>query len=138
MNENKCICCPVEVRNLQACAHNLLTLFDGDKERLWCKLNEKLSNLKGAVETMQPLMDLHFALNHHKPTPVPPIQMVDGFPRRNRVDLATPAEKAIRDAIAAVEDAGASTALTESVTLLGRALDRLADHVERGWIPPTL
>jgi hypothetical protein len=56
--------------------------------------------------------------------------MIDGFPRRCRVDLATPAEQAIRDAIAAVEEAGASTALTESVMLLGQALDRLADHVE--------
>ncbi len=52
------------------------------------------------------------------------------FPRRNRVDLNTPAELAIRDAILAVEKVGASVGLTEAVILLGKAKDLVADFVD--------
>lgn len=128
---NQCICCPIEVRNLHACAHNLLMLFAGDQERLLCKFKEKLLSLQSAVEDLEPLMKQHFAANHAVTQPRQAPQMVDGMPRRIRVDLATPAEKAIRDAVAAVEAAGASVALTDAVILLGQALDRVADHVER-------
>ena len=58
-------------------------------------------------------------------------QMVDGVPRRNRTDLATPAEAAIRAAMAAVEAAGADTRLTAAVMALQQALDAVADFVER-------
>lgn len=51
-------------------------------------------------------------------------------PRRVRLELQTPAEAAIRAAIAAVENVGADPRLTESVILLGKALDRLADFVD--------
>lgn len=50
--------------------------------------------------------------------------------RRQRVDLATPAELAIREALAAVEAAGASQALTSATLALQQALDLVADHVE--------
>lgn len=53
-----------------------------------------------------------------------------GFPRRNRIDLFTPAEAAIRQAILAVESAGAHTLLTEAVTMLGQAQDKVADFAE--------
>ena len=56
--------------------------------------------------------------------------LVDGFPRRNRIDLQTPAEKAIRGAVQAVEEAGADERLTSAVMLLGEALDKVADYVE--------
>ncbi len=59
-----------------------------------------------------------------------PHALVDGFPRRNRIDLQTPAEKAIRDAVQAVEEAGADERLTSAVILLGEALDKVADYVE--------
>lgn len=58
------------------------------------------------------------------------MQMVDGFPRRNRVDLYTPAENAIRAAIQAVEEAGCHELLTEAVILLGKAQGLVADFVE--------
>lgn len=51
-------------------------------------------------------------------------------PRRNCVDLYTPAEGAILDAIGAVEEAGASTHLTDAVDLLIAARAKVADHVE--------
>jgi len=54
----------------------------------------------------------------------------DGVPRRIDTQLWTPEEKAIGDAMAMVEAAGASAALTEAVTLLQRARDRMADHAE--------
>lgn len=57
-------------------------------------------------------------------------EMVDGLPRRCRVDLATPAEAAIRAAIAVVEAAGASESLTAAVVALSEALGHVADHVE--------
>jgi hypothetical protein len=50
--------------------------------------------------------------------------------RRNDVHLWTPAEHAISAAIQAVEEAGASRALTDAIVLLGKARDRVADHVD--------
>lgn len=62
---------------------------------------------------------------------VVPVQISDnGFPRRSRIDLYTPAETAIRAAMFVVEKAGAHPLLTEAVTLLGRAQERVADHAE--------
>lgn len=56
----------------------------------------------------------------------------DGFPTRNDLLWQTPAEAAIREAMAAVEAAGASLALTDAVIKLGEARDLIADHVEGG------
>lgn len=59
------------------------------------------------------------------------MQMSDnGFPRRIRVDLATPAETAIREAMQAVERAGAHLLLTDAVNLLAQAREKVADFVE--------
>lgn len=52
------------------------------------------------------------------------------FPRRNCVDQWTPTEKAIADAVDAVERAGASVHLTDAVILLTKAQAKVADHVE--------
>ncbi len=54
----------------------------------------------------------------------------DGFPSRSDQSLMSPAELEITSAMLAVEAAGASAALTEAVTLLGRARERVADHME--------
>lgn len=54
----------------------------------------------------------------------------NGVPRRNRVDLLTPAETAIREAMFAVERAGAHPLLTEAITFLAMAKDTVADFVE--------
>ena len=59
----------------------------------------------------------------------------DGIPRRCDVTLDTPAETAIRNAIAAVEAVGAHPFLTEAVILLGTAKDKVSDFVE---LPPDL
>jgi hypothetical protein len=56
--------------------------------------------------------------------------MVDGFPRRNRIDLLTPAEKAIYDAVQAVENLPADVRLTDAVILLQAARDKVADYIE--------
>lgn len=58
------------------------------------------------------------------------MQMIDGFPRRSRIDLHTPAEAAIRKAVDAVEEAGAHTLLTDAVNLLIEAGNKVADFVE--------
>lgn len=60
----------------------------------------------------------------------PRLQMVDGFPRRNRIDLLTPAEKAIYDAVQAVENLPADVRLTDAVILLQAARDKVADYIE--------
>ena len=52
-------------------------------------------------------------------------------PRRNRLDLNTPAEKAIYDAMQEVERAGADVKLTKVVTLLSKAKDTLADYIDK-------
>lgn len=51
-------------------------------------------------------------------------------PRRVRIDLASPAEKAIRDAMRAVEVMAADVRLSQAVVLLGQALDKVADYVD--------
>jgi hypothetical protein len=51
-------------------------------------------------------------------------------PRRNRVDLLTPAERAIYDAVEAVEDLPPDERLTNAVILLQRARDHVADYVD--------
>lgn len=53
-----------------------------------------------------------------------------GFPRRNRIDLHTAAESAIRHAIQVVEQAGAHPLLTDAVVLLSEAQNKVADFVE--------
>ena len=52
------------------------------------------------------------------------------FPRRNRLDLNTPAEKAIYNAMQEVEKAGADPKLTDLVIMLGKAKDLLSDFVD--------
>ena len=58
------------------------------------------------------------------------MKMIDGFPRRNRLDLNTPAELAIHNAMVEVKKCGASESLTKAVTLLQDAKNALADHIE--------
>jgi hypothetical protein len=55
---------------------------------------------------------------------------VSGFPRRNQVQKWVPAERAISDAVQAVEVMGADVRLTDAVILLGRAQGRVADFVD--------
>jgi hypothetical protein len=56
---------------------------------------------------------------------------VNEIPRRCRLDRMTPAEHAIVAAVDAVEKAGAHPLLTQAVTLLGQARDKVADYVDR-------
>lgn len=58
------------------------------------------------------------------------MHMINGIPRRSRLDLHAPAEKAIRAAVDAVEAAGAHPLLTDAVNLLIAAGDKVADFVE--------
>lgn len=55
---------------------------------------------------------------------------MDEIPRRIRLDLNTPAEKAIYDAMQEVEKAGADERLTNVVIMLGEARDLLSDYVD--------
>ncbi len=52
------------------------------------------------------------------------------IPRRARLDLNTPAELAIRAAVAEVEKVGADIGLTQAVILLGQAREFVADYVD--------
>jgi len=52
------------------------------------------------------------------------------FPRRNCIYLLEPEEKTIYDLVQDVEKMGCHPLLTEVVTLLGTARDRLADWLE--------
>lgn len=56
--------------------------------------------------------------------------MENEIPRRNRLDLNTPAEKAIYEAIQEVEKVGADTKLTEVIVMLGKARNLLSDYVD--------
>lgn len=52
------------------------------------------------------------------------------IPRRCRVDLYTPAEAAIRNALIEVEKVGADVRLTDAVNLLSEAQNAVADYVD--------
>lgn len=58
------------------------------------------------------------------------MQMINGVPRRNNVAFHTAAEATIRSAMLEVERAGASDLLTQAITLLEQAKNKVADHVE--------
>lgn len=51
-------------------------------------------------------------------------------PRRIRLDLFTPAERAIYDAMQAVEALPPDVHLTEAVVLLAKAREKVADYVD--------
>jgi hypothetical protein len=53
------------------------------------------------------------------------------IPRRCYIDKLTPAEKAIYDALVAVEAVGADPLLTEVSELLSQARSKMADYVDR-------
>jgi hypothetical protein len=52
-------------------------------------------------------------------------------PRRNRLDLMHPAEKAIQDAIWEIEKVGADIELTNAQILLSQAKDKLSDYLDK-------
>lgn len=54
------------------------------------------------------------------------------IPRRNRIDLNCPAEKAIRAAIEEVEELGADPTLTEAIQLLSKAKELVSDYIDAG------
>ena len=54
----------------------------------------------------------------------------NNVPRRARLDLNTPAEKAIFDAMQEVEKLPADVKLTEAVNLLSKAKDLVSDFVD--------
>jgi hypothetical protein len=56
--------------------------------------------------------------------------IIDGFPRRNRVDHWIPAEKEIHDVTQTVEHLGAHPLLTDAVNLLSQARAKVADWAE--------
>jgi hypothetical protein len=59
-----------------------------------------------------------------------PANRFDGVPTRIDTQWLTSAERAIMEAMLAVEKAGGSEALTAAIILLGQARARVADHVE--------
>lgn len=56
--------------------------------------------------------------------------MNDQFPRRGRIDQYSSGERAIREALLAVEEMGADPRLTDAVCLLGAAQESVADFVD--------
>lgn len=53
------------------------------------------------------------------------------IPRRCRIDLMTPAELAIRNAVDVVEGMGCDVRLTDAIVLLSQARDKVADFVDK-------
>jgi hypothetical protein len=54
-----CPMCPVEIRNLAAVAHNLLSQLD--RGASLCTVQATLSSLRSAVKMVEPLSKAHFA-----------------------------------------------------------------------------
>jgi hypothetical protein len=60
----------------------------------------------------------------------PKQKMENETPRRNRLDLNTPAEIAIHNAMQEIEKIGANVKLTEAIILLQQAKDKVADYID--------
>lgn len=65
------------------------------------------------------------------PPVAPDWRLAAGIPRRACIDLCTPAENAVRNAIAEVEKVGADPRLTQLVIDLDKIRERLADYIDR-------
>ena len=118
-----CCTCP-DMPRCSVCnytAHDAAHLMDHDR----CKGTIVAHGTP--VRLTDPVHVVHLAPTER---PQPQLATDGGFPRRNRVDLFTPAETAIYTAQHAVEDAGASIALTNACVLLAKAREYVADHVE--------
>lgn len=61
---------------------------------------------------------------------VGPMKIIDGFPRRARIDHMVPAEKHCYDAIVEIEKLGADVRLTEAQQLISKAQGLVADVIE--------
>jgi len=57
------------------------------------------------------------------------------IPRRAYLEKQVPAERAIREAIDAVESLPADTRLTDAVVLLGQAKDKVSDYIDAQLFP---
>lgn len=112
-------------------------------ERLTRERDDYFGALKLAREQIEAVTADRRAILAASPAPLPtapaPAQPpsrkdtrmnTDDIPRRARLDLNTPAELAIRSAMAAVEEAGADPRLTDAVVLLDRARNIVADYVD--------
>lgn len=60
--------------------------------------------------------------------------MSNEIPRRNRIELFTPAEKVIYEAMQEVEKLSADVRLTEAVVLLEKAQNKVADFVDANLV----
>lgn len=58
------------------------------------------------------------------------IKEMEEILRRNRLDLNTPAELAIRNAVQEVEKIGADIKLTDAINLLGKAKELVSDFID--------
>lgn len=57
-----CICCPSDVRNLAATAHNLLVRLDAARQSgEWGQVFRKAEDVRKALELIQTVTDEHFA-----------------------------------------------------------------------------
>jgi hypothetical protein len=70
------------------------------------------------------------SLPREEGAPRPLLMSDNGFPRRIRRDLYTPAEQAISAAVTAVEAVGADVRLTNAVIKLGEAQRDVADYID--------
>lgn len=67
----ECIACPVEVRDLAASAHNLLSAFDMAQvsQNDWHGVVKEMCRLRDSLARFQPFADAHFAdPRHSRPT----------------------------------------------------------------------
>ncbi|CAN5482021.1 hypothetical protein BH10PSE7_BH10PSE7_15610 [soil metagenome] len=90
--------------------------------RVWNGAGYKKNNYDGKIATS------HNRWRGIRDTPWQP--ETGGTPRRNRLELMTPAELSIREAILAVEKLSGDTRLTAAVVLLGQAQNKVSDFVD--------
>lgn len=120
-----------------------LEKFGGDSS--WAKfMFSSRSEMGNNIATLRPITRTTFPIeaeamleqhrlnvkNNISGTPMYPAKPESIRPR-NRLDLMSPAERAITEAMHAVEETkGGSEALTKAVILLGEARDLVYDHIE--------
>lgn len=89
----------------------------------WVKIQRGVYDRLRDLVIMYAREDVERAMKRDKLRP-------DGIPTRADQSRMTAAELAITAAMEAVEEAGASEALTDAINLLAKARARVADHVK--------
>ena len=108
-------------------------------QRSWCQVNYMGEALGGNAYKIIPIEPKNHSEQGNLmkmlgdsefPKSAQPFEVVDGVPRRNRLDKCTAEEIAITEIMKMVETMGYGLKLTSAINLLSQARNEISDYVE--------